>query len=141
MTNSERASYIRGLMEGLQLEPDTKETKVFNAMIDLLDDLCVTVEELENGFNILSEEVDEIDENLGDVEEIVYGDCSCGNHHHNDDDEFKFEVKCPNCNEVIEVDDEMLSHEAMICPKCKGTLEFVFDEDPDSCGCEGCKHE
>ena len=38
MTNSERASYIRGLMDGLELDPAAKETKVFNAMVELLDD-------------------------------------------------------------------------------------------------------
>ena len=44
MTNSERASYIRGLMDGLELDPAAKETKVFNAMVELLDDLCLSME-------------------------------------------------------------------------------------------------
>ena len=87
MTNSERASYIRGLMEGLELDPSAKETKVLNAMLELLDDLCVSVEELEDGFEELSEQVDEIDEDLGDLEEEFYGlddedDCGCGHCHH-----------------------------------------------------------
>ena len=69
MTNSERASYIRGLMDGLELDPNAKETKVLNAMVELLDDLCLSVEELEDGFAELSEQVDEIDEDLGNVEE------------------------------------------------------------------------
>ena len=48
MTNSERAAYIRGLMEGLDLDPNAKETKLFNAVVDLLDDLCLSVEEMED---------------------------------------------------------------------------------------------
>ena len=48
MTNSERASYIRGLMDGLELDPGTKETKVLNAIVDLLEDLCLSMDELED---------------------------------------------------------------------------------------------
>ena len=91
MTNSERASYIRGLMEGLELDPKAKETKVLNAMVELLDDLCISVEELEDGFDLLSEQVDEIDEDLGNVEEDFYeldGGCSCHHHHHHADEVF-----------------------------------------------------
>lgn len=38
MTNSEKAAYIRGLMEGMDLDPNAKETKLFNAIVDLLDE-------------------------------------------------------------------------------------------------------
>ena len=48
MTNSERASYIRGLMDGLELDPEAKETKVLNAVVELLDDLCQSMDELED---------------------------------------------------------------------------------------------
>jgi len=111
MTNSERASYIRGLMEGLELDPKAKETKVLNAMVELLDDLCISVEELEDGFDLLSEQVDEIDEDLGNVEEDFYGmeeddcGCGCGHHHHGDFDDFEYEVTCPSCGTVIPLED------------------------------------
>ena len=39
MTNSERASYIRGLMDGLDLDPNAAETKGLNAIVELLYDL------------------------------------------------------------------------------------------------------
>ncbi len=139
MTNSERASYIRGLMEGLELDPKAKETKVLNAMVELLDDLCVSVEELEDGFDLLSEQVDEIDEDLGNVEEDFYGleddDCGCGHHHGGD---AEFEVTCPSCNETIELTDDMLEDGGIVCPRCGETLEFDFDDD-EECGCEECQ--
>ena len=56
MTNSERASYIRGLMDGLELDPSAKETKVLNAIVELLDDLCLSVEELDEGLDELAEQ-------------------------------------------------------------------------------------
>jgi len=140
MTNSERASYIRGLMEGLELDPKAKETKVLNAMVELLDDLCVSVEELEDGFELLSEQVDEIDEDLGNVEEDFYGledDCGCG-HHHDDFDDAEFEVTCPSCGDTIELTDDMLEEGSITCPGCGETLEFDFDDDDDCCcDCHG----
>lgn len=141
MTNSERASYIRGLMEGLELDPAAKETKVLNAMLELLDDLCVSVEELEDGFDMLSEQVDEIDEDLGNVEEDFYGeddDCGCGCGHHDDDAEF--EVTCPSCGDTIELTDDMLEDGGIVCPGCGETLEFDFDDDDDCC-CGDCHCE
>ncbi len=143
MTNSERASYIRGLMEGLELDPKAKETKVLNAVVELLDDLCLSVEELEDGFDLLSQQVDEIDEDLGNVEEDFYGledDCGCGCHHHHDDDA-EFEVTCPSCGDTIQLTDDMLEQDSIICPGCGEKLEFDFDDDDeDDCGC-GCCHD
>ena len=143
MTNSERASYIRGLMDGLELDPAAKETKVFNAMVELLDDLCLSMEELEDGVAELADQVDEIDEDLGTLEEDYYGlgdDCGC--HAHGDEDEAVFEVTCPSCGDTIELNDEMLEEGFIICPNCKEKLEFDFDDhedEPCRCGCEGCK--
>ncbi len=145
MTNSERASYIRGLMEGLELDPKAKETKVFNAIIELLDDLCVSVEELEDGFDLLSEQVDEIDEDLGNVEEDFYGledddcGCGCGHHHHGDFEDAEFEVTCPSCGTTIPLDDDMLDEDGIVCPHCGESLEFDYDDDED-CGGGCCCH-
>ena len=144
MTNSERDSYIRGLMDGLELDPTAKETKVLNAMVELLDDLCLSVEELEDGFAELSEQVEEIDEDLGNVEEDFYeleGGCSCHHHHHHEglDDGAEFEVTCPSCGDIIELTDDLLEEGSIVCPGCGETLEFDFDDDEDECGC-GCHH-
>lgn len=142
MTNSERASYIRGLVDGLELDPSAKETKVLNAMVELLDDLCLSIEELEDGVADLSDQVDEIDEDLGTLEEDYYGaedDCDCGCC--DDDDDFEdtiFEVTCPSCGDTIELNDEMLEEGFINCPGCGEKLEFDLDEEEEEgCGC-GC---
>ena len=120
MTNSERAAYIRGLMEGLDLDPNAKETKLFNAVVDLLDDLCLSVEEMEDAYDELSGQVDEIDEDLGELEEAYYElddeDFEDEDWDDEDDDECYFEVTCPNCGE---------------------NLEFDFDDEEEACDC-GC---
>ena len=54
MTISEKAAYIRGLAEGLELDPSQKEVKVLNAMLDLLGDMAVSVTEMEDDLQRLS---------------------------------------------------------------------------------------
>ena len=136
MTNSERASYIRGLMDGLELDPNAKETKVLNAIVELLDDLCVTVDEIDENMAELSGQVDEIDEDLGDLEEDYYAldddECSCGcGHHHDEFDDAEFEVTCPSCGDTIELNDAMLEEGSIVCPGCGETLEFDFDDEEE----------
>lgn len=136
MTNSERASYIRGLMDGLELDPNAKETKVLNAIVELLDDLCVTVDEIDENMAELSGQVDEIDEDLGDLEEEYYGldddECGCGcGHHHDEFDDAEFEVTCPSCGDTIELNGAMLEEGSIVCPGCGETLEFDFDDEEE----------
>ena len=47
MNLTEKAAYLKGLMEGLDLDASKKEVKVLNAMYDLLDDLALTVTDLD----------------------------------------------------------------------------------------------
>lgn len=144
MTNSERAAYIRGLMEGLELDPNAKETKLFNAIVDLLDDLCLSAEEMEDAYDELSGQVDEIDEDLGALEEDFYDlddeDCDCGCHHHDDDEDWEdddcyFEVTCPSCGDTIELNGEMLDEGSVDCPNCGESLEFDFEDEEEHCCC------
>ena len=126
MTNSERASYIRGLMDGLELDPNAKETKVLNAIVELLDDLCLSVEELDN-------DLDELSEHYYELEDDDECGCGCGHHHHHGDDfdDAEFEVTCPSCGDTIQLNDEMLEEGSIVCPGCGETLEFDFDDDEE----------
>lgn len=139
MTNSERAAYIRGLMEGLELDPKAKETKLFNAIVDLLDDLCLSIEEMEDAYDELSGQVDEIDEDLGELEEEFYElddecDCDCccdcdDDEWEEDEDDCYFEVTCPTCGDTIELNGAMLDEGSMDCPNCGEKLEFDLDDE------------
>lgn len=141
MTNSERAAYIRGLMEGLELDQSAKETKLFNAIVDLLDDLSLSVEELEDAYDELSGQVDEIDEDLGDLEEDFYEydddcdcdcDCDCDDDEWDeDDDDCYYEVTCPTCGDTIELNSGMLEEGSIDCPNCGENLEFDLEDVED----------
>lgn len=130
MTVTEKAAYLRGLAEGLNLEADAPATKLFNAIIDLLDDLALTTADLEDSVEILNEQVDAVDEDLDELESYVYDEFD--DEDDDDDDDF-FEVECPNCNEVVCVDEGILEEGSINCPNCNELLEFEIDCDCDDC--------
>ncbi len=142
----EKVAYLKGLMNGLELEADKKETKVFNAIVDVLDELASTLTDVVEETDEMSELIDVLDQDLGDVEEVVFGDdedddeCCCG------DEEETYEITCPTCGNTIYIDESMLDEGEMKCPNCGQELEFDLDIDEDEdddhdhdhgCGC-GC---
>lgn len=133
MTITEKVSYVRGLAKGLELDENQKEVKLIASIIDLLDDIALTISDLEEGFNNVSDQLDAVDEDLYNLEEDVY---NCDNKDLND--ELFCEVTCPKCNETICLSEDILLKGEIDCPNCGETLEFDFDdicsEDCD-CGC------
>ena len=138
MTNTEKVAYIRGLAEGLELDDSKKEVKVLNAIIDLLDDLAMSLAELEDGYSDMADQLDAVDEDLGSLEDDFYGD---DEDDEDDEDTCYYEVTCPNCHETICLSEDIIEDGQMDCPNCGETLEFDIDECDDDgcdCGCESC---
>lgn len=131
MTVSEKVAYLKGLAEGLGLEGESKEEKLFKAIIDVLDAMAEEVDALgENALDI-GDELDALSQDLEDVETILYEDfddddddecCCC-------DEENMFSVECPACHEEITLDEGILDLGSIDCPNCGEKLEFEFDED------------
>ena len=46
MTLTEKAAYIKGMMEGMAFEPQTNEDKLLKAVVDLLDDMASDLSKL-----------------------------------------------------------------------------------------------
>ena len=133
MTVTEKSAYLRGLFEGLDLDNDKDTTKIIKAMLDVIDDLALTVSDLEDEVAMLTEQVDAVDEDLSDLEEFVYedecdDDCCC-------DDEDVYEVDCPACGETVFFDGEDIDAGFAACPACGEILEFDLVCDC-VCGCE-----
>ena len=133
MTITEKVAYLKGLAEGMKMDSSTNEGKLLLAVIDTLDDIALTVSDLEDTVAELSAQVDEIDDDLGDEDE----DCGCDGE---DFDDTLYEVECPNCGDVICLDEEMLDEGEIDCPNCGEKLEFDFEDGDEPCGC-GHHHE
>lgn len=137
MKLGEKVSYLKGLMEGLDLDETTKEGKVIAAMADILQDMALSVEDMQDQIDEIVEVVDTIDEDLGMVERDFYeldDDCCCDDDDCDccDDDDELYEVVCPSCGDTICLNEGMLEEGSMTCPGCGELLEFDFEDDDEA---------
>ena len=145
MTISEKVAYLKGLAEGLNLDVEkSKEGKLISVMIGILEEIGMSIEDLEENTVALGEELDAVSDDLADVEKAVFDededdDCCC-----DEDDDF-FEVECPNCGETLVIDEDVLEEGAIQCPNCKEKFALDLSDDcgcgDDDCGCEDHKDE
>lgn len=143
MTVTERVAYLKGLAEGMELDAESKEGKMLNAIIDVLGDMAFEISDMQDVVGELGDQIDMIDEDLDGLEEVVYGDededdDECCDEE--DDEEYEaegdlYEITCPTCGDSIYLDEDMLKEGEMTCPSCGEHLEFDLE---DECDCEEC---
>ena len=147
MTISEKAAYLKGLLDGLKLNTESDEGKMIAAIVDLLGDVTKKVTDIEDTTIAISDELDEIEEDLDAIEDYIMDE----EDDYDDDDDYDFddeddydeegfdygdedttiyEVECA-CGNIIDFDEETLEAGSMICPNCGETLEFTFEDDED----------
>jgi len=128
----EKLAYLKGLADGLALDETKKDTKVIHHLIDLLEDVVVSVAALESGVAEMQQQIDAVDEDLGDIEKEFFAadscDCdSCAGHDDACCDEIYYEVTCPTCGNVIHLDDDMVALGEIDCPNCGEKLEYDLE--------------
>ena len=140
MSVSEQVAYLRGLMDGLEIDEDSKEGKLFAAIVDTLDDIATELSDMEEEMEDLNDYIEEVDEDLGDVEEFVYDmddDCCCDCDDDDcdcccDDDCDCIEFTCPACGEDVCVDVDCIEDDGLTsCPNCVEEIEFDIIEEED----------
>ncbi len=143
MTLSERSAYLKGLMDGLKLDTEKAEGRMISGIVELLLEMTTSISDLEENAIAVSDELDEIEDSLDNIEDYLLDDEDEDEYEDEDDEGFEdddgedfaydedamYEVTCPKCGEVIEVDEDTLLNESINCPKCGEPLEFEFDED------------
>ena len=127
MDITEKVAYLRGLAEGLELNRESKEGKIISVIIDILDDMAGSIEDLSDGLELVGHQLDDINEELDLIDEFDDEDIT---------DDFEgelYEVTCPDCKNVVYMDEDMLDVGEMPCPNCGELLEIdldgVIDED------------
>ena len=150
MTISEKSAYLKGLMDGLNLNTETAEGKMISGIVELLADVTKKLTDVENTTIAISDELDEIEEDLDAIEDFIMDededdfedyeedeldwddedeDCEEG-FDFGDEDSTIYEVECI-CGEIINFDEEVLEKGSMACPNCGETLEFSFDDEDE----------
>ncbi len=136
METTEALGYLKGLLDGLDLDDNKKETKMFKAIIDVLESMNEDVDDICEELDIVEEQLDEIDDDLASLEEAVYDDdfCAgcegcCGD---DEMDEFEtFEIECPACGAAFDVDEETVMDGEVECPVCGEILNFEIEYDEE----------
>lgn len=141
----EEVAYLKGLAEGLEISNETKEGKIINKIVEVLDTFADAIVDLEEEQSDLIEYVESIDEDLADMEDDIYED---EEDEENEDGLSYVEMECPNCGDLVDIDEDLLYNDEIdiICPNCKAIILSSEDEDDayieceDSCDC-GCNHD
>ena len=144
MTISEKAAYLKGLMDGLKLDTEKPEGQMISEIVDLLGDVTRRLADIEETTINICDELDEIEEDLDAIEDYILDeedeDDEWDDEDWDEDEDFDegfdfgdedsiiYEVKC-SCGEVINFDEETLEEGSMICPNCGETLEFSVEDD------------
>lgn len=132
---SEKLAYLKGLMEGLNLKEKEPETKIISGLIEALELANERIDYLEDKTEDMDDYIDEIDHDLGELEDFVVGEeddeCDCGCNYHDDeydydeDDNEPVSYECPGCGAEVELDpEELMEEEEPKCPEC-GKSMFV----------------
>jgi len=150
MTISEKSAYLKGLMDGLNLNTEKAEGKMIAAIVDLLGDMAKRITDIEETTIAISDELDEIEEDLDAIEDFIMDEEEDFDDFDDEEDELDwdedeeyeegfdfgdedsiiYEVECA-CGEVINFDEETLEAGSMKCPNCGETLEFSFEDDDE----------
>lgn len=139
----ERVAYLKGLAEGMELNTEKREGKLLAAIIDVLDDIALELEDIKDEQAELADGLDAVSDDLEDVEDVVFED-----YDEDEDDEYYedeldededcYATTCPTCEETIYFDESILEDGEVVCPNCGEKLEFDLgsleeetDEDSD----------
>ena len=131
----EKVAYMKGLAEGIGLDVKSKEGKLLKVMMDILDDVALELQDIRDEQADLEEGLDAVSEDLADVETCLYDLDEDEDEEDGDDDEEVYQTTCPNCEEEIFFDEDILAEGSVLCPNCGEELEFDLT---DLSGCGGC---
>lgn len=122
---SEKVAYLKGLLEGLKLDENSDSAKVFRAIVDVLDEVALEIEDLTDEVMELGDGLDVVSDDLSDVEDVLFED---DDEDEDEDDEPVYATTCPECEEEILFDETYLEDGAITCPNCGAKLEFDAED-------------
>lgn len=154
MKLTEKIAYMKGLLDGMELDGSTKEGKAILQMAEVMEEMGVYIDDLQSQVDELTELCDLLDKDLGEVETDLYCDDDEDIEFDDDDDEdddfalgevlpadyddfaydddedfdeVQYVVNCPSCDETVNLSERQLEEGSMICPHCGELLEFNYD--------------
>ena len=137
MNITEKTAYLKGLLEGLNIDENKAEGKLLKAIIETLDELANDLTDVADDVATLNDYVEELDEDLGAAEEFIYSDdCDCDCDCDCDDDcdgdcedcdcdcDGFYEATCPHCGANV-CFDETCDPRDLLCPACQERFDCL----------------
>ena len=142
---SEHAAYIKGAFDFSEIDKNSTEGKIIGELLTLVADMADKINALEADNKELHEYVEELDHDLGEVEEELYfydddedfddyDDLNDDEDYEGEDEEF-YEIECPSCGELVYFD-ESIDLSDLICPACGEKIDEADLCDGNCAECE-----
>ena len=146
MTTSEKVAYLKGLAEGMGINEDAGQGKLFKVIIDILEDLSLDLADTRDSMTDLSDALEAVSDDLAELEEEFYeGYLDDDDDEDEDEEDYEdepvfYSVKCPGCGFELTVDEDILDQGSFECPECGEVIdltkaeveEVTFDDEDDS---------
>jgi len=137
MSIKERIAFLKGLAEGLGLNPESKVEKLISVIIDTLSAMADEIDELSENALDIGEELDAISDDLADVEEFLFDDDYDDD---DDDDDFGDFDDFEDDDDDDDDEDEDFDDDDSGCEFCSRD-GFSYEVECPSCGAEIELHE
>lgn len=145
---TDRASYLKGLAEGMKLNPEKETHRLLLELVDLVNDMTKDVDTIVEAHNELNDYVESIDDDLADLEEALFDD---EEDEEEDDEEYEededaslldddapIEYACPHCGHVLQFRAADVDfNEDYLCPECGKSVFPEIEEDEEDESDEG----
>lgn len=128
---TEKAAYVKGLADGMNIAEKGEQGKIITAIIDLLGEMASSIEESSETIGILEETVDTLSDDMADLEEAVFEMEDDDEKDDEEEDDDFVEFQCPHCGDTIYYDVDIIeAEEDLICPSCnKPVVVVAADEE------------
>lgn len=113
---------LKKVINDLNMPNDSKEKEILLELSNIVYEITEKVEKMEKSQSEINEYVTILDENLGNIEDELYG-------FEEDDEEFSsydyIDIQCNECNAILAIEKSLMNNEnELICPNCRNTIKL-----------------
>ncbi|MBC2580319.1 CD1247 N-terminal domain-containing protein [Clostridium sp. DJ247] len=117
-----KVSYLSGLIDGLDIDRDTKEGKILVEVVNVLKSIAQEITEIAESQKDMQHYIDAIDEDLTDLQDEFYD----SDYNLCEDEGNNFvQLECKDCGDTVYVDKDIMSQgEEITCPNCHNKISL-----------------
>lgn len=134
MTITEKAAYLRGLVEGQGMDPEAGEGKLWHVLSDLVGDMASQIQDLQDQHEDLEDSLREVEVSLDYLEELFQDDTDDFDADDEDDDDGYYPFGSGRVYDAVaeeddedddeeDEDDDTVYYEVE-CPNCGESISF-----------------